>query len=666
MALLFDIEANGFLDKVTKVHCLVIKDSVTGQVTRYRGAQVEEGVGHLMVATGALMETDIIAHNGIKYDIPVLKKLYPWFNPEMSRVKDTLVISRLIYTNMADVDSRLSKHKRPTGKLHGSHSLEAWGIRLGCHKDDYQGGWEEWNQEMEDYCEQDVHVLHKLWDKLCSKNFSAQSIEIEHKVAEICFRQEVAGFSFNETYAATLYADLIEAKLRIEEELRNVFRPRYRPAGAPVVTKKGRRVQEELLGVDHYRSGLKSSRGKTFYKCWEFEENTKYQKITLTAFNPGSRQHIHEWLRAIHGWEPTEFTDSGQPKVDEEVLKDLPWVEAKLLCDYLMIQKRIGQLAEGDNAWLKLVRSGRIHGGVITNGAVTGRATHNNPNMAQVPSVKKNKTGILMAMAGGWGYEFRSLFMVPEGKLLMGADLSGLELRCLAHFMAEYDGGAYGKVLLEGDIHTANQLAAGLDARDQAKTFIYAFLYGAGDEKIGTITGVKPEEEAELLADRKAVESVKQMLRRQGRPVKKSTALTILKGRKLKAQFLAKTPALKSLIEAVQKEAKSGTLVGLDGRLLHVRSTHSALNTLLQSAGALIAKQALIFFDQMVTAKGWSSRVQQVAWVHDEIQVECDADIAEEVGRIAVCAFEEAGRYFSFRVPITGEFKVGRNWAETH
>lgn len=661
MTLLFDIEADGLLDAVTKAHCLVIKNSETGDI--YRCNDREDHPGMMDLKDGLLYLEEathngitIVAHNGIQYDIPALKKLYPWFNPDMRYVRDTLVVSRLIYTNLGEIDAKLPKHKKPFGKLHGSHSLKAWGIRLGCLKDEYEGGWEEWNQEMEDYCVQDVEVLEKLWLKLQSEKYSEQAIELEHLVADICFRQEQHGFLFDERAAASLYGTLIGKKIEIESKLKEVFRPRYRPDGEPLLIRQSRRAQEELLGIDHKRSSLKSSKGKTFFKSFEFEGGTKYQKVELTHFNPGSRTHIYEWLKVIHGWKPTEFTDNGQPKVDEDVLSKLPYPEAALLCEYLMIQKRIGQLSEGDNAWLKLVKiDGRIHGRVMTNGAVTGRATHSTPNMGQVPSC-----------GASYGHECRSLFGVPKDKLLMGADLSGLELRCLAHFMAEYDEGAYAKVLLEGDIHTANQHAAGLDTRGQAKTFIYAFLYGAGDEKIGTITGVKPEEESFLLRDRKAVESVKQMLRRQNRPVKKDAALTILKGRLLKAQFLSKTPALKQLIDDVQAEAKQGYLVGLDGRHLHIRSTHAALNTLLQSAGALIAKQALVFFDQMVTAKEWSDRVHQVAWVHDEIQVECDADIAEEVGQIAVRSFEEAGRHFNFRVPITGEYKVGRNWAETH
>jgi DNA polymerase I-like protein with 3'-5' exonuclease and polymerase domains len=307
--------------------------------------------------------------------------------------------------------------------------------------------------------------------------------------------------------------------------------------------------------------------------------------------------------------------------VDETVLASLEYPEAKLLAEYLMVTKRLGQLAEGDQAWLKQVKNdGRIHGGVITNGAVTGRATHSNPNVAQVP-----------ANRAPYGRDCRALFRAEEGKVLVGADLSGLELRCLAHYMARFDGGLYSRALLEGDIHTTNQEAAELATRDQAKTFIYAFLYGAGSAKIGSIVG------------------------------KGAGA-----GANLKKRFLAQTPALAKLVTQVQLSAEKGYLIGLDGRRLHIRSTHAALNTLLQSAGALIAKEALCQFSSLVSTKGWNHRVQQVAWIHDEVQIETDKEIADEVGQMAVRAFELAGEAFGFRVPITGEYRIGSTWAETH
>ena len=288
-----------------------------------------------------------------------------------------------------------------------------------------------------------------------------------------------------------------------------------------------------------------------------------------------------------------------------------------------MLDKRLGQLAVGKNAWLKMLKGGRIHGQVNTNGAATGRCTHNRPNIAQTPSV-----------GAPFGTDCRALFHAPTGYDLVGADLSGLELRCLAHFMAKYDDAAYVDVVLNGDIHSVNQKAAGLPTRNSAKTFIYGFLYGAGPAKIGAIVGGSEKE-----------------------------------GRKLINKFMKATPALKQLRDAVGAAVtKNKNLVGLDGRTLPVRSPHAALNTLLQGAGALLAKQATVILYKNLTAKGykWGEDYAQVAHVHDEVQLIARKEIADDVGKEAVKSFQLAGEYFKFRCPITGEYKVGSNWADTH
>lgn len=377
-----------------------------------------------------------------------------------------------------------------------------------------------------------------------------------------------------------------------------------------------------------------------------------YRNVKKFVFNPGSRDHIAKRLKALYGWKPSVFTPEGKPKIDEDTLSPLKYPEIPLLLQYLTVSKRFGQLAspppkrlkngelskakKKSEAWRDHVKAdGRVHGKVNQNAAVTGRMTHANPNMAQVPKVQKDKTGILHGLPGGWGYECRELFYVPKGKKLVGADASGLELRCLAHFMALYDGGAYAKVLLEGDIHAANQEAAGLPTRDNAKTFIYAFLYGAGDEKIGSIIG-------------------------KGRK----------HGRALKEKFLNGLPALKRLVTGVKKRAKQrGYLRGLDGRRLHIRSDHAALNTLLQSAGALVMKKALSILDQTLQEKyGLVPGVNYefVGNIHDEWQIEVDEEFAELVGQTAVASIAAAGDAFGFKCKLDGEYKVGNNWAETH
>ncbi len=355
-----------------------------------------------------------------------------------------------------------------------------------------------------------------------------------------------------------------------------------------------------------------------------YQKGVPTEKVKVIEFNPSSRQHIAKCLIDKYGWVPKAFGDDGQATVDESILDALPYPEAKVISEYLTIEKRIGQLAEGRQAWLKLVGAdGRIHGSVFTNGAVTGRATHLNPNVAQVPAVRSP-----------YGAECRALFHVPKGKKLVGADASGLELRCLAHYMARYDGGDYAAKLLQGDIHTENQKAAGLATRDEAKTFIYAFLYGAGTDKIGSFFCVGPE-----------------------------------LGKKIKLRFLKQVPELKAAAQGYRNQInKRAALVGLDGRLLRVRSAHASRNVLLQGAGAILMKKAIVIFDRLAADQGLipGLHYEHVAWVHDEIQIEADEDKADLVGKLLVEAMEEAGRSFRFRCPITGEYKVGRNWAETH
>jgi DNA polymerase-1 len=597
MRLAFDLEANGFLDTVSRIHCLVLKDLDTGTLMKFRPSEVEHGFKQLMQAS------QLVGHNVINYDLPVIQKLYPWFSYDETVVVDTLVLSRLIYTNLSDLD-QTGRYKVQEGKLIGSHSLEAWGQRLGLHKQKYEGGFDEFSEEMLAYNAQDVEVTERLWKLIEEQAVDPRASELEHSVAFIVARQERHGVAFDRAGAEQLTSTLQQRRVVLEAELQDTFKPFYL-ADAEVVPKK-------------------TTNGKVRPGTWA---GAPYTKIKLTQFNPGSRHHIAHRLKALYNWEPTEFTPNGQPKVDEDVLGKLPWPEAKLLNDYFLVQKRLGMVAEGDNAWLRLVTpEGRIHGSVITNGAVTGRATHRNPNLAQVPAV-----------GAPYGAECRALFRASPGRTLVGIDVSGLELRMLAHYLAAYDQGKYGKVVCEGDVHTTNQEAAGLTTRAQAKTFIYAFLYGAGDVKIGSIVNA-------LWAEQK----------------QRTT------GKRLKSRFMEKTPGLGRLVQDVQKAAERGYLVGLDGRRLHIRSPHAALNTLLQSAGALVCKRWMVEVEQAIQEKGWQYDVSQVLWVHDECQFEVSPELADEFGKLAVECISKAGSYFKVRVPLTGEYKVGSNWKETH
>ena len=593
--LLFDIETNGLLDEVTKLHCIATFDTQTSEERIYSSltGDLEDGLNALMTAHR------LGGHNVIKYDIPVLQKLYPTFHFNKSRVFDTLIAARLIWTNLKDTDAGLLKSGRLPGKKFGSHSLEAYGYRLGEMKGEYEGGWEEVNQDMIDYCIQDIRVTNKLWQKIKLKNYSKRALSLEHEVAWLIAQQERNGFVFDEAAATELYARLVKRQSELQLELENFFGSWESPL-PDFIPKRDNKSKG-------YKAGVPVKRSQTI------------------VFNPQSRSHIANRLTELYGWEPVDFTEGGSPKVDEAVIEKLPYEPCPILNEYLTVEKRISQLANGTQAWLRVVKNGKIHGSVTTNGAVTGRATHSYPNISQVPN-----------SSAAYGTDCRKLFTIPKGWKLVGADQSGLELRCLAHFLARYDGGQYADAVVNGDVHSLNQKAAGLETRNQAKTFIYAWLYGAGDQKIGSIVGGTPEE-----------------------------------GRKLKQRFLKANPALKRLREEVTKKAEDEKyLTGLDGRKIHIRAAFSSLNALLQGAGAILCKQWIVLVERELSKTlkhGWDGDYALCAWSHDELQVACRTqEIAEYVSKVCCEQAAVAGEVFNFRCSTAGEAKVGNNWAETH
>ena len=591
-----DIESNGLLDTITKVHCIVLQDVDTKEVFSYGPENIQAGLDRMMDAE------KLIFHNGIGYDFPALEKVYPDFHVDRDRVIDTLVCTRLIWTNLSDTDSPRVNAGKLEPRQRGSHSLDAWGKRLGVLKGDYgqSTDWSEWSPELQEYCEQDVAVTLKLWAAISAKEYSATAIELEHKVAWIIAEQQRHGFLFDVANAEKLLMHLQVERAKIEADLQTIFDPWY----SAVEIKTPKRTI-------NYK---KTDRPSVTAGC-------PYTVIKFNTFNPNSRLHISNRLMAKYGWTPSSFTPDGRPKVDETILSELPYPEAQQIAKSLMLQKRIGQLGEGSKAWLTLVeKDGRIHGSVNTNGAVTGRMTHNYPNVSQTPSVNKP-----------YGKECRELYMVPKGKKLVGVDVSGLELRMLGHFVSRFDGGAYGHEVVNGDIHTVNMMSAGLESRNQAKSFIYSYLYGAGAAKIGSIIGKGPKQ-----------------------------------GQKLKTKFLDQTPALAKLIKAVTKAAERGYLVGLDKRFLHCRSSHSALNLLLQAAGSAVCKQWAVEMDKSLTERNLKHKCQVVANIHDEHQYECDEDIAELVGELSIQAIKDAGKHFNLKVELDGEAKIGNNWYETH
>lgn len=571
--IVLDIEANGL--NPDKIWCIVCQDIDTEEVTKYGPYDLNkfslEGVD------------EIIGHNILGYDVHVLERL---LSIDFSGIKltDTLVMSRL-FNPVRD----------------GGHSLASWGERLGFPKGDHTD-FSKYSPEMLEYCETDVAVNVKTYLRLMveSKGFSEDAIQLEMDTHMIISEQCRNGWLLDEGSAFELLAELKEKMLEAEDKVHERFKP------LPVFVSKN--YPKNPYKKDGTKAAilLKHESLNYFYN-----EEGEYGVTEYPEFNLGSRRQIGRYLQH-YGWEPKEFTDTGIPKVDEKVLDGVDIPEAEMIKDYLLLQKRIGMV----DSWVKAVESdGRVHGYVNPIGAQTNRMSHSSPNVAQVPA------GYSL-----YGKECRECWVVPAGMKLVGCDASGLELRMLAHYMDDVD---YTDEILNGDIHTANQLSAGLAERSQAKTFIYGFLYGAGDAKIGEIVGGTAKD-----------------------------------GKRLKKRFLDGTPALKRLREQVAKASGRGYLIGLDGRKIWVKSEHSALNYLLQSAGAIVMKKALqILYFWAVERK---LNFKLVGNIHDEIQAEVAEEHADLFGKLAVSAIVEAGEQLNMRCPLDGEYQIGNSWAETH
>ena len=573
----FDIETDG-LD-ATKIWCMVIKE-LNGPIHKFGPDQLYQGIN-------LLQEADVlIGHNIIGFDVPVIERLY---NIKLKgKIKDTLVMSRLF---------------NPVQE--NGHSLKTWGYRVGFPKKEQPDTFDTYTTDMLDYCARDVRLNEMVYNQLIKdgEGFSNQSIQLEHDIIKITNHQEKAGFLFDDKQAMMFLAKLKTRISEVEDEVKETFKPKLvdDKLVTPYIKKDGELSKRGLTKEEYEKlNGISSS------------DINPFMRKKLQQFNLGSRKQIGEYLKDF-GWKPERFTPTGQPIVDEGTLKKIEHIpEAKLISEFLLLQKRIAQLS----SWIDELQSdNRVHGKVISNGTITGRMTHRGPNMAQVPNI-----------SSPYGKECRACWTVPSGYKLVGIDASGLELRMLAHYMNDEE---YINDVINGDIHQINQRLAGIQSRDKAKTFIYAFIYGAGDERLGKVVG-------------------------GGRA----------NGKRLKDRFLRNLPSLKTLTKRVQQASKRGFLKGIDGRRIYIRSEHASLNSLLQGGGAIIMKKALVLLTNKIKANNIDATV--VANIHDEWQIQVKESQADLVGQMGVDAIEEAADHFKLRCPLTGQYKVGGDWSETH
>ena len=553
----FDIETTMTADKIW---CIVCKHNDTYYQFRENNLhRFEEFIKQT---------EEVIGHNIIGFDIPVVNKIFGYDLFSHCKKTDTLVLSRLL-----------------NPMIEGGHSLKNWGTKLGQDKIPFEQ-FDFFTEEMLTYCRNDVELTDRLYKFLINKTKDfGQSIELEHKTAEIIQAQHDKGFKLN-------IIDAYELQCKFQEDM-NDLTSKVRETFPPL------KIEEEFIPKSNNKS-----RG--------YVKGVPFIKVKYKEFNLGSRQQIAERL-VLLGWKPKKKTDKGHTIVDEKVLSEIHNIpEAKLIKRFLMLQKRIAQVS----SWIEAVKEdGRVHGKVITNGTITGRMSHQSPNMAQIPAVHSE-----------YGRECRALWVVNKGYKLVGVDASGLELRMLAHYMNDKD---YIHEVVNGDIHTTNQIAAGLESRDESKTFIYAFIYGAGSKKIGSIIGGSERD-----------------------------------GERIKEKFLRATPSLRSLREKVERIASRRWVRGLDQRKIIIRYPHAALNTLLQGAGATVMKYALTLLEEYVSIN--KIKAYPVVNVHDEFQYEVEESKTEQFGKLAVQSIIEAGKQLNIRCPLNAKYKVGNNWSETH
>jgi DNA polymerase-1 len=591
-----DIESDDL--KATVVWCMVAKNMGTKEVVSLIGHQEIMDFIVSRQAEGCYF----IAHNGLKFDFPVSNRLCGTRIP-LSRMIDSMILS-MVYNP----------------SLPGGHSLEAWALRVGLKKGDHKE-FRYFSDEMLAYCKDDVEILYtmflRLTERMRNEKFTNKGLEIEHKAWNIIRKQQNNGFNFNIDEARKLFSYLRGLEQDIRRSILEIWPPTLEVVGEYKQAYK--RDGTHTLGYEAH--------AKRFPKL-EIGPDGCYKAYDWVEFNLGSpKQRVEKLLSA--GWIPDEFTPKGSPKVDEESLlrfaKESDNDGARLLAKWITINGRANMIGTWIDSYNE--ETGKIHGTLWL--ANTLRYRHSGPNTANIPAVRVGPQGPLLGDEGSFTYEARNLWTTSSlsSRTLVGVDAKGIQLRVLAHYLNNPE---FTKQLLEGDPHEYNRQLAGIGTRADAKTFIYAFLLGAGDAKVGQII--------------------------RG---------TTKDGKATKERFINNFPGLGSLLDKLKKQRKrTGRIILCDGTPVLVGSDHMVLGYLLQGDESRIMKQAKILVDQEIV-----KRKLDVLWcgdIHDEWQCDVLTGHVDEFISICEWAFKTAGEMFNYGIPIECDAKKGKTWAETH
>lgn len=707
MRLTWDIEANGRLEEVTQIHCIAAVDRDTKQEYFFGPDRIQDGLNLLSGAE------ELWGHYITGYDCPALLKVHGWKPSPTTKIRDTLVLARTAYPDRKADDAR--DPREAVQKLAGGHSLRDWGIRLDEHKLDYSGPWDAYSDEMGTYCQQDTRTNDKLADHLVSLGLVEEVLDLEHEFAQVCEDLHHWGFSLDLPEAQKLCERLETEVNQISQDFKrfvpDTFEEMKKNACWIVVWPDGSRSEFSTKGeADKQRKAL----GIKPKDC-EIIPGPKRQRTI--EFNVRSDQQVRDYLYQKYQWISPNLTDTGNKLLDEggkydelalkygsvteDMLRTLDFEEAKPLADSRLLLKRLSQLRDGGGSLLNSVREdGRIHHTMIHIGCVTFRCAHSKANLGQVPGVIKDKDkNILWGLEGRYGAEFRKLFYAREGYQLCGTDLSGIEARLLAHFLAPYDKGRYVSLVLDGDIHAANaeailRIAGYPITRGDAKTPLYGWLYGSGHEKLGRVvvstTAEAKKEFQEILkglsgknADHLRIASLARWGTEYPRDrdekrfkglywtvkgcdnLQTATSLAYAAvGGRIDRSFQEGITGLGELLADVRKAASRGYLKPLDGRKVPVRHEHAALNSLLQSSAAVILRKWVVGTVKECKQLGLDAHIAAV--VHDEIQAEVIPEHLEKYQSLCLGNIKKAGEYYRLAIRLDGDSRIGKTWLDTH